>query len=66
VTPVALNRSEVATTTAMATGKPTSSAASERTASFGRRSTTATQKPAIGPNSGPTTIAPTMRIGLLR
>ena len=28
-----------------------------------RRSTTATQRPASGPNSGPTTIAPTIRIG---
>src|SRR5215217_4337885 len=63
---VALKTSELTTTAAMASGKPTASAASDRTASPGRRWTAATQTPAIGPNSGPTTIAPTMRIAELR
>ena len=45
------------------TGKPIASAVSERRATPRRRSTTATQRPASGPNSGPTTIAPTIRIG---
>ena len=52
--------------TRMPSGKPTASAVKERTASAGRRCTAATQKPAIGPNSGPTTIAPTIRIALSR
>ena len=50
----------------MATGKPTASATNERQARCWRRCTSATQKPAIGPNSGPTTIAPTIRIGEFR
>ena len=45
------------------TGKPIASARSERCATSGRRWTSATQRPAIGPNSGPTIIAPTIRIG---
>ena len=48
---------------AMPTGKPTTSASSDRRASAGRRCTIATHSPASGPNSGPTTIAPTTRIG---
>jgi len=44
-------------------GNPTASALSERRATSRRRSTIATQSPASGPNSGPTTIAPTIRIG---
>ena len=43
-----------------ASGKPTASAVNERIASAPRRCTSATQKPASGPNSGPTTIAPTI------
>ena len=45
------------------TGKPIASARNERRATSRRRWTSATQKPAIGPNSGPTIIAPTIRIG---
>ena len=45
------------------TGKPIASAVRERRAASRRRSTIATQRPARGPNSGPTTIAPTIRIG---
>ena len=48
---------------AIASGKPTASASAERAASCAGAATSATQKPAIGPNSGPTTIAPTIRIG---
>ena len=44
------------------TGKPTASARSERRARSRRRCTSATQSPAIGPNSGPTIIAPMIRI----
>src|SRR5881394_2711465 len=44
-------------------GKPTASASRERRPRSGRRCTSATQRPASGPNSGPTTIAPTIRIG---
>ena len=44
-------------------GKPTASAFSERSATSRRFSTIATQSAASGPNSGPTTIAPTIRIG---
>jgi len=47
----------------MPTGKPMASAVSERRATPCRRSTAATQRPASGPNSGPTTMAPTIRIG---
>ena len=50
----------------IASEKPAASATSERAARWRRRCTKATQKPAIGPNSGPTTIAPTIRIGELR
>ena len=59
---VALKISVATKTAAMASGKPTASATPERTARSRRRWTSATQKPAIGPNSGPTTIAPTIRI----
>src|SRR3954469_6134692 len=62
-TPVALKIRPAANVTAIAVGKPTASASSERRASGRSRSTSATQKPAIGPNSGPTTMAPTIRIG---
>ncbi|CAM5310338.1 hypothetical protein SNARM312S_06795 [Streptomyces narbonensis] len=51
---------------AIAAAKPTSRAVSERPASFGARCTTAVQTPASGPNSGPTAIAPTIRIALSR
>ncbi len=47
---------------AIASGKPTSSAIAERPARSARRCTIATHSPASGPNSGPTTIAPTTRI----
>jgi hypothetical protein len=63
---VALKTSELRMTAPMASGNPTASAASDRAASSGRRWTVATQTPAIGPNSGPTTIAPTMRIAEFR
>lgn len=43
-------------------GNPTSSAVSERFARSARFWTAATLRPAIGPNSGPTTIAPMIRI----
>ncbi len=46
----------------MPTGKPTASAINERLATSMRRCTKATDSPAIGPNSGPTTIAPMIRI----
>src|SRR4051794_29111700 len=63
VRPVALKISVAAKVDAIASGKPQASAIAERRASERRRCTSATQKPAIGPNSGPTTIAPTIRIG---
>ena len=44
-------------------GKPIKSGSSERFTRSVRRWTAATQSPAIGPNSGPTTIAPMIRIG---
>ncbi len=47
----------------MPTGKPTARAASDRLASSPWRCTSATDRPASGPNSGPTTMAPTIRIG---
>ena len=47
----------------MPTGKPTASARIDRLAMSRRFCTIATQKPASGPNSGPTTIAPMIRIG---
>ena len=47
----------------MPSAKPTMSAAAERRTSSRLRLTSATQIPAIGPKSGPTTIAPTIRIG---
>ena len=49
-------------TSTIAIGKPTASASSERRASARRRWTRATQSPASGPNSGPTTIAPMIRM----
>lgn len=52
------------TVTAIAAAKPTSSAVSERSARRGRRRTVAVQIPARGPNSGPTAIAPTIRMAL--
>ena len=45
----------------IATGNPTTSATPERRARSIRRSTSATQSAASGPNSGPTTIAPMIR-----
>ena len=59
--PVHLKKSDQATVAATAAAIPTASAVAERLARSPRRSTVATQKPAIGPNSGPTTIAPTIR-----
>ena len=47
----------------MATGNPTASAISDRFARSRRCWTIATLIAASGPNSGPTTIAPMMRIG---
>ena len=46
----------------IAAGNPTRSALAERIATSLRLAISATQKPAIGPNSGPTTIAPMIRI----
>ncbi len=54
------------TVTAIATAKPTSRAISERRARRGPRRTIAVQMPARGPNSGPTAMAPTIRIALSR
>ena len=48
---------------AIATGKPTSSAIDARRAKFIRRRTSATASAASGPNSGPTTMAPTTVTG---
>ena len=47
----------------MATGKPTSSASAARRARSACRRTSATASAASGPNSGPTTIAPTTVTG---
>ena len=44
-------------------GKPIRRALAERRNTSGRLCTAATHSPAIGPNSGPTTIAPMIRIG---
>ena len=49
--------------TTIATGKPTSSAIAARRARYLRRRTSATANAASGPNSGPTTIAPTTVTG---
>lgn len=54
------------TVTAIAAAKPTSKAIRERAASLGWRWTRAVLRPARGPNSGPTAIAPTIRIALSR
>lgn len=48
----------------IAAGKPTASAIAERATSRPLRRTRPVQTPASGPNSGPTTIAPTIRIEL--
>src|SRR5918911_4764411 len=57
-----LNASVATYAAVIASGKPTASATAERSASAPRLWTAATQNPASGPNSGPTTIAPTIRI----
>ena len=62
VTPRALKVNEARMTAAIPSGKPITSARPDASASARRRWTTATQTPATGPNSGPTTIAPTTRI----
>ena len=49
--------------TAIATGKPTSRAIDARRARYIRRRTSATASAASGPNSGPTTMAPTTVTG---
>lgn len=49
---------------AMAAAKPPISAHSERHTRRGARCTRAVEIPASGPNSGPTAIAPTIRIAL--
>src|SRR5918999_1064296 len=61
--PSAMNTSDVNNVHTIPRGKPTVSARSERRASCGCLLTKATLTPASGPNSGPTTIAPTIRIG---
>ncbi len=45
------------------TGNPIDEGAGRPPGHVARRWTIATQSPAIGPNSGPTIIAPTIRIG---
>ena len=62
VRPVAWNASENSVTAQIASGKPTASAAKDRSASDRGGLTSATHRPASGPNSGPTTIPPTSRI----
>src|SRR3954447_2193437 len=57
-TPVALKMRPAAKVTAIAVGKPTARATSERSASGRSRSTSATQKPAIGADSGAPNLAP--------
>ncbi len=52
------------TVTAIATANPAISVHSERHARRGARWTSAVEIPASGPNSGPTAIAPTIRIAL--
>ncbi len=47
-------------------GKPIARALNERRASSGSFETSATQRPDKGPNSGPTIIAATIRIGWLK
>src|ERR1044072_8694945 len=61
--PVARQRRGKRKAAVIPTGKPIANAVTERRATPRRRSTAATQMPASGPNSGPTTIAPTIRIG---
>src|SRR3954447_26281134 len=63
VTPVALKISVAVNVAPIASGKPAARASPERSASLRRHVTSATQRAAIGPNSGPTTMAPTIRIG---
>ena len=63
---VHLKISEARNPAAMPTGKPTGSATNERSADSARRSTTATQKPPADRTPGPSTIAPTSRIGVSR
>src|SRR5687767_3651980 len=58
--PTRSNPAIASQTAVIASGKPTSSAENDCQARCPRFSTTATQNAAIGPNSGPTTIAPTM------
>ena len=64
--PVARNASEASHVAVIVSGNPATSARNAWPARRGCRSTAATQNAAIGPNSGPTTMAPTMRIGLSR
>ena len=66
VRPVARKISVASQTAVIAVGKPIASAENDRRATSRRLVASATQKPATGPNSGPTTIAPTIRIGELR
>jgi hypothetical protein len=66
VSPVARKITDAIRLMSAAAGSPIASVTKERAARRPRRWTTATQKPAMGPNSGPTTIAPTMRIGEFR
>ena len=61
--PMASNARVARHASTMPVGNPTPSAASDRRARSDLRWTSATDRPASGPNSGPTTIAPTIRIG---
>src|SRR5829696_3464390 len=61
--PDALKSRAARKTAVMAAGRPTARAVNDLAATSRRIVATATQNPATGPNSGPTTIAPTIRIG---
>src|SRR3954452_4885228 len=63
ISPTARASSDSNAVITMAAGKPTSSAIAPRRAMSARRRTTPTARPASGPNSGPTTIAPTTVTG---
>ena len=62
INPVASNMRVARKLAAIARGNPTASAVSDRFTRSPRLWTTATQRPANGPNSGPTTIAPMIRM----
>src|SRR4051812_26084548 len=63
IQPTASPASTPSAVTSIATGKPTKSAAAARRERYIRRRTSATASAASGPNSGPTTMAPTTVTG---